>query len=156
MDLMFDRDYSDGSLEQMVVSEQPLILLVLGKVVGHWLVSGLPLILVSPVIGLVFYVDTITILIMMLALLLITPILSLLGAIGASLTVGLERGGLLITIIVLPLYVPLLVLGIAMVQSAMVGDSVLGYVYWLLAALLAATSLSPPAIAAGLRVAVDQ
>ena len=156
MDLMFNRDYSDGSLEQMVVSEQPLILLVLGKVVGHWLVSGLPLILVSPVIGLVFYVDTITILIMMLALLLITPILSLLGAIGASLTVGLERGGLLITIIVLPLYVPLLVLGIAMVQSAMVGDSVLGYVYWLLAALLAATSLSPPAIAAGLRVAVDQ
>ena len=156
MDLMFNRDYNDGSLEQMVVSEQPLILLVLGKVVGHWLVSGLPLILVSPVIGLVFYVDTITILIMMLALLLITPILSLLGAIGASLTVGLERGGLLITIIVLPLYVPLLVLGIAMVQSAMVGDSVLGYVYWLLAALLAATSLSPPAIAAGLRVAVDQ
>ena len=156
MDLMFSSDFADGSLEQMVTADQSLLVMVLGKVLSHWLVAGLPLILLSPIIGAAFYVEPAAILVMMLGLLLVTPVLSLLGAIGASLTVGLERGGLLVTILVLPLYVPLLVLGISMVQSAMLGDSVLGYVYWLLAALLAALSLAPLAVAAGLRVAVDQ
>ena len=156
MDLMFSSDFADGSLEQMVTADQSLLVMVLGKVLSHWLVAGLPLILLSPIIGAAFYVEPAAILVMMLGLLLVTPVLSLLGAIGASLTVGLERGGLLVTILVLPLYVPLLVLGISMVQAAMLGDSVLGYVYWLLAALLAALSLAPLAVAAGLRVAVDQ
>ena len=156
MDLMFSSDFADGSLEQMVTADQSLLVMVLGKVLSHWLVAGLPLILLSPIIGAAFYVELAAILVMMLGLLLVTPVLSLLGAIGASLTVGLERGGLLVTILVLPLYVPLLVLGISMVQAAMLGDSVLGYVYWLLAALLAALSLAPLAVAAGLRVAVDQ
>ena len=156
MDLMFSSDYGDGSLEQMVTSGQSLMVIVLGKIIGHWLVAGLPLILLSPVIGLVLYVDQEVILVMMIALLLVTPVLSLLGAIGAALTVGLERGGLLVTIIVLPLYVPLLVLGTAMVQAAMAGDSVMGYIYWLLAALMSAMTLAPIAVATGLRVAVDQ
>jgi len=156
MDLMFSSDFADGSLEQMVTADQSLLVMVLGKVLSHWLVAGLPLILLSPIIGAAFYVEPAAILVMMLGLLLVTPVLSLLGAIGASLTVGLERGGLLVTILVLPLYVPLLVLGISMVQAAMLGDSVLGYVYWLLAALLASLSLAPLAVAAGLRVAVDQ
>ena len=156
MDLMFSSDFADGSLEQMVTADQSLLVMVLGKVLSHWLVAGLPLILLSPIIGAAFYVEPAAILVMMLGLLLVTPVLSLLGAIGASLTVGLERGGLLVTILVLPLYVPLLVLGISMVQAAMLGDSVLGYVYWLLAALLAALSLAPLAVAAGLRVALDQ
>ncbi len=156
MDLMFSSDFADGSLEQMVTADQSLLVMVLGKVLSHWLVAGLPLILLSPIIGAAFYVELAAILVMMLGLLLVTPVLSLLGAIGAALTVGLERGGLLVTILVLPLYVPLLVLGISMVQAAMLGDSVLGYVYWLLAALLAALSLAPLAVAAGLRVAVDQ
>ncbi len=156
MDLMFSSDFADGSLEQMVTADQSLLVMVLGKVLSHWLVAGLPLILLSPIIGAAFYVEPAAILVMMLGLLLVTPVLSLLGAIGASLTVGLERGGLLVTILVLPLYVPLLVLAISMVQAAMLGDSVLGYVYWLLAALLAALSLAPLAVAAGLRVAVDQ
>ena len=102
------------------------------------------------------FVEQEVILVMMIALLLVTPVLSLLGAIGAALTVGLERGGLLVTIIVLPLYVPLLVLGTAMVQAAMAGDSVMGYIYWLLAALMSAMTLAPIAVAAGLRGAVDQ
>ena len=156
MDLMFSSDFADGSLEQMVTADQSLLVMVLGKVLSHWLVAGLPLILLSPIIGAAFYVEPAAILVMMLGLLLVSPVLSLLGAIGASLTVGLERGGLLVTILVLPLYVPLLVLAISMVQAAMLGDSVLGYVYWLLAALLAALSLAPLAVAAGLRVAVDQ
>ena len=156
MDLMFSGDYGDGSLEQMVASGQSLMIIVLGKIIGHWLVTGLPLMLLSPVIGLVLYVEQDSILVTMLALLLVTPVLSLLGAIGAALTVGLERGGLLVTIIVLPLYVPLLVLGTAMVQAAMLGDSVTGYVYWLLAAMMGAMTLSPLAVAASLRVAVDQ
>ena len=156
MDLMFSSDYGDGSLEQMVTSGQSLMVIVLGKIICHWLVAGLPLILLSPVIGLVLFVEQEVILVMMIALLLVTPVLSLLGAIGAALTVGLERGGLLVTIIVLPLYVPLLVLGTAMVQAAMAGDSVMGYIYWLLAALMSAMTLAPIAVAAGLRVAVDQ
>lgn len=156
MDLMFSSDYGDGSLEQMVTSGQSLMMIVLGKIIGHWLVAGLPLILLSPVIGMVLYMDKEAILVMMIALLLITPVLSLLGAIGAALTIGLERGGLLVTIIVLPLYVPLLVLGAAIVQAAMGGDNVMGYIYWLLAALMSAITLAPIAVAAGLRVAVDQ
>ena len=156
MDLMFSSDYGDGSLEQMVTSGQSLMMIVLGKIIGHWLVAGLPLILLSPVIGMVLYMDQEAILVMMIALLLITPVLSLLGAIGAALTIGLERGGLLVTIIVLPLYVPLLVLGAAIVQAAMGGDNVMGYIYWLLAALMSAITLAPIAVAAGLRVAVDQ
>ena len=156
MDLMFSSDYGDGSLEQMVTSGQSLMMIALGKIIGHWLVAGLPLILLSPVIGMVLYMDQEAILVMMIALLLITPVLSLLGAIGAALTIGLERGGLLVTIIVLPLYVPLLVLGAAIVQAAMGGDNVMGYIYWLLAALMSAITLAPIAVTAGLRVAVDQ
>ena len=156
MDLMFSDDYDDGSLEQMVISGQSLFIIVLSKIIAHWLVAGLPLIMLSPVIGAALYMGQEAITVMMLALLLVTPVLSLLGAIGASLTVGLERGGLLVTIIVLPLYVPLLVLGTAMVQAAVRGDSVAGYVYWLLAALVGAMTLAPIAAVAGVRVAVDQ
>ena len=156
MDLMFRGDYNDGSLEQMVVSGQSLLLIVMSKIIGHWIVAGLPLILLSPVIGVALYMEQEAIIVMMLTLLLVTPVLSLLGAIGASLTVGLERGGLLVSIIVLPLYVPLLVIGTAMVHAAVRGDSVAGYAYWLLAILLIAMTLAPLAVVAGVRVAVDQ
>ncbi|MBT4163001.1 MAG: heme exporter protein CcmB [Gammaproteobacteria bacterium] len=156
MDLMFRSDFDDGSLEQMIASGQSLIVMVLAKVGAHWLVSGLPLVLLVPVVGLVLFVDAAGLKAMVISLLLVSPTLSLLGAIGAALTVSLARGGLLVSIIVLPLYVPVLVLATGMVQAAVSGADTTGYLYWLLAALMASLTMAPVAIAASLRVAVDQ
>ena len=156
MDLMFRDDFSDGSLEQVVVSGQPLLVFVFAKVTAHWLISGLPLVLLVPVVGLVMFVDGDRLQAMVVTLVLVSPTLSLLGAIGAALTVSLARGGLLVSILVLPLYVPVLVLATAMVQTAGSEADTAGYLYWLLAALLASITLAPLAIAAGLRLAVDR
>ena len=156
MDLMFKSDFDDGSLEQMIASGQSLVVISVAKIAGHWLVSGFPLVLLTPVVGMVLFVETNHLWVMVLSLILVSPTLSLLGAIGAALTVGLARGGLLVAIIVLPLYVPVLILATSMVQAGMNGSDVTGYVYWLLAALFAALSLAPLAVAASLRVAVDQ
>ena len=156
MDLMFRDDFSDGSLEQLVVSGQPLLVFVFAKVTAHWIISGLPLVLLVPVVGLVMFVDGDRLQAMVVTLLLVSPTLSLLGAIGAALTVSLARGGLLVSILVLPLYVPVLVLATAMVQAAGSEADTAGYLYWLLAALLASITLAPLAIAAGLRLAVDR
>lgn len=156
MELMFRADYEDGSLEQMLASGQPLLVIVLAKVSAHWLVSGLPLVLLMPVVGLVMFVDETGIWAMASALVMVSPTLSLLGAIGAALTVGLARGGLLVSILVLPLYVPVLVLATAMVQSALDGQAITGYVYWLAAILIAAMTLAPLATAASLRVSIEQ
>lgn len=156
MDLMFRDDFEDGSLEQMVISGQPLVLICLAKIVAHWLVSGLPLILLMPVVGLVLFVETHVVWAMALSLLMVSPILSLLGAIGASLTVGLARGGLLTTIIILPLFVPVLVLATAMANAAMSELPLAGYIYWLSAALLLAIALAPMAVAAGVRISVER
>jgi len=156
MDLMFRDDFSDGSLEQVVVSGQPLLVFVFAKVTAHWLISGLPLVLLVPVVGLVMFVDGDRLQAMVVTLVLVSPTLSLLGAIGAALTVSLARGGLLVSILVLPLYVPVLVLATAMVQAAGSEADTAGYLYWLLAALLASITLAPLAIAAGLRLAVDR
>jgi len=118
--------------------------------------SGLPLVLLVPVVGLVMFVDGDSLQAMVVSLLLVSPTLSLLGAIGAALTVSLARGGLLVSILVLPLYVPVLVLATAMVQAAGSEAEIAGYVYWLLAALLASVTLAPLAVAASLRLAVDR
>jgi heme exporter protein B len=156
MDLMFRGDFEDGSLEQMVASGQPLLIIVLAKITAHWLMSGLPLVLLMPVVGLVMFVNNDGIQAMTLSLLLVSPTLSLLGAIGAALTVGLPRGGLLVAILVMPLYVPVLVLATSMVQAAMMGGATAGYVYWLAAVLMLSLSLAPIAVAASIRVSVDQ
>ena len=156
MDLMFRSDFDDGSLEQMIASGQSLMVMVLAKVCAHWLVSGLPLVLLVPVVGLVLFVEAEGLKAIVISLLLVSPTLSLLGAIGAALTVSLARGGLLVSIIVLPLYVPVLVLATGMVQAAVSGADTAGYLYWLLAALMASLTMAPIAIAASLRVAVDR
>ena len=156
MDLMFRSDFEDGSLEQMVGSGQSMIVLSLAKVLAHWLVSGLPLILLMPVVGLLLFLPFDVIVTMAVSLALVSPTLSLLGGIGAALTVGLERGGLLVTILVLPLYVPVLVLATAMAGASMTGLPIQGYIYWLAAILLLAISLAPLAIAAGLRISVER
>jgi len=105
---MFADDYNDGTLEQLVLVPQPLSLLVLGKVIAHWVISGLPLVLMSPLLGLQFGLQGDALLMLVMTLLLGTPVLSLVGAIGAALTLGVRGGGVLVSLLVLPLYIPVL------------------------------------------------
>lgn len=156
MELMFRSDFEDGTLDQLIVSGQSLIGYVLAKALGHWIVSGLPLLLLMPLVGIMMFVDTSGIWALSVSLLLVSPTLSLLGAIGAGLTVGLPRGGLLITILILPLYIPVLILATSMVGAAVQGSDVTGYVYWLAALMLGALALAPLATAAALRISADQ
>ena len=156
MDSMFRSDFEDGSLEQVVLSEQSTFIFVLAKVVSHWLLTGLPLVLLMPLAGLLLFLDGAGIGALTLSLLLVSPTLGLLGGIGAALTVGLPRGGLLVTILVMPLYVPVLVLATAMVQAAEAGSDTIGYVYWLLTILFGSVCLAPIATAAAVNVATDQ
>ncbi|MCP5160380.1 MAG: heme exporter protein CcmB [Hahellaceae bacterium] len=152
LDGLFRADFEDGALEQMVLAPQPLYFLVLAKVFAHWLVTGIPLIVLSPVLGIMMHLDGDTLPILMLTLLIGTPVLSLIGAIGAALTVGLRVGGVLISLLVLPLYIPVLIFGTGTVSAALSGLPVTGYLAILGAMLALALTLSPFAAAAALRI----
>jgi heme exporter protein B len=152
---LFALDHADGTLEQMLLSTEPLTVIVMGKVVAHWLVSGLPLVMAAPLLAAQFDLPAASIGILVLSLLIGTPILSLLGAIGAALTLGARGGGVLVALLVFPLYVPVLIFGAgaAVAQtSGLGGDAQL----LLLAGLLAgAVALAPWATAAALRIALE-
>ncbi|MBW8370411.1 MAG: heme exporter protein CcmB [Thiobacillus sp.] len=152
---LFAEDYADGSLEQLVLVPEPLALVVIGKVVAHWLVSGLPLVLISPVIALQFDLPRDAIVTLLLALLLGTPLLSLIGAIGAALTVGVRGGGVLISLLVLPLYVPVLIFGAGAVDASAMGMDASGHLSILGALLLLGMVLAPWATAAALRISLE-
>jgi heme exporter protein B len=153
---MFRSDYDDGSLEQMAVSNQPLLLIVGGKVIGHWLMSGLPLTLLSPLLAHMLFVNGDGIVALVLSLLLATPVLSLIGAIGAGLTVGLRKGGVLIAILILPLYVPVLIIATAMVNTGMLGGDYTGHMLWLGVFLSLSVGLAPIAASAGVRISLSR
>ncbi|MGA9165084.1 MAG: heme exporter protein CcmB [Thiobacillus sp.] len=152
---LFAEDYADGSLEQLVLAPEPLALVVIGKVVAHWLVSGLPLVLISPVIALQFDLPREAIVTLLQALLLGTPLLSLIGAIGAALTVGVRGGGVLISLLVLPLYVPVLIFGAGAVDASAIGMDAGGHLSILGALLLLGMVLAPWATAAALRISLE-
>ncbi|RMM35871.1 Heme exporter protein B [Pseudomonas syringae pv. berberidis] len=156
LDGLFRGDFEDGSLEQWVLSPHPLTLLVLGKVLAHWVFSGLALVLLSPVLALMLGLPVQCLPVLMLSLLLGTPVLSLLGAVGAALTVGLKRGGVLLALLILPLYIPVLILGSAALQAALQGVSATGYLLWLGSLTVLAITLTPFAIAAGLKISVGE
>lgn len=156
LDGLFRSDFEDGSLEQWVVSPHSLEVLVIAKVLAHWLFSGLPLILLSPVLALMLGFPADRIPVLLASLLLGTPILSLLGAVGAALTVGLKRGGILLTLLILPLYIPVLILGSGVLQAALQGLPTPGYLLWLGSMLMLAITLTPFAIAAGIRISVGE
>ena len=155
MESLFKADFDDGSLEQLLLSPQPLFMVVLAKVSAHWLMSGLALALVAPILAVMLFLPAEGMPGLMLSLLLGTPTLSLIGAIGAALTVGLRRGGVLISLLVLPLYIPVLIFGSSAVQAAITGLPLGGY-FALLGALLAlALALAPLATGAALRISVS-
>ena len=152
---MFASDHHDGSLEQMVLAPQPLVVVVAGKVLAHWLTSGIPLVLTAPLIGVLFDMRAQSIVTLTLTLLLGTPILSLLGAVGAALTLGLRSGAALMFLLVLPLTVPALIFGTGAVGAVDAGLSAQAHMS-LLGALLILTLLGAPlATAAALRISLD-
>jgi len=152
---LFASDFDDGTLEQMVLSPQPLVLLVVAKVFAHWLVSGLPLVLVAPLLGLQFDLPASALGVMVMTLLLGTPCLSLIGAIGAALTLGVRGAGGLLALLVLPLYVPVLIFGAAAVSASVSGMSTSAHLSVLGACLLLALVLGPWASAAAVRIAIE-
>ncbi|MGX2038809.1 heme exporter protein CcmB [Methylocaldum sp. MU1018] len=152
---MFRSDFDDGSLEQMLLTPYPLSLLVLAKVLAHWLVSGLPMLLLAPLLALFLSMPSPALAILELTLLIGTPLLSLIGSIGVALTVGLRRGGLLLTLLVLPLYIPVLIFATNAVSSAAAGMPVAGQLYFLAAMLVLAVTLAPLATAAALRISLS-
>ncbi len=154
-DSVFRSDYDDGSLEQLLLAPQPLFLSVLAYIGAHWLTTGLLLALVSPVFALMLNLPLPALGTLAVSLLLGTAVLSLLGGIGAALTVGLKRGGMLISLLILPLYIPVLIFGSAAVQAAVSGLPAGSYLAILGAMLSLAVALAPLAIAAGLRISID-
>jgi len=156
LDRLFKQDYEDGSLDQLMLSPNPLVILVLAKVLAHWLLTGLPLVLVSPLLALFMSVPVDVVPVMVLSLLLGTPVLSLIGAIGVSLTVAVNRGGVLLSLIVLPLYIPVLIFGANAIDVAADGLGVRGQMYFLAAVLALALSLAPLATAAALRITASR
>ena len=155
MDNLFRSDYEDGSLEQLLLSPHPLYFLVLAKNISHWLVSGLPVALVSPLVAYMLNLPSESYFTLFITLLIGTPVLSLLGSIGVALTVGLGSRGLILAVITLPMSVPVLIAGTLTVQQTLNGASLAGYLAILAAMLFAAVSFAPLASAAALRISVN-
>lgn len=155
LESLFRLDFDDGTLEQLLLSPHPAAILVLAKVLAHWLVTGLPLMFLGPMLAILLYLPTDASLTLMVSLALGTPVLSLAGAIGMALTVGLRRGGVLIALLVLPCYVPVLIFGANAVHAAMFGLDAAGQLYLLAALLALAVVLAPLATAAALEISAS-
>ena len=155
LDNLFQSDFSDGSLVQLMLSPQPLWLLVLAKIIAHWLLTGLPVVLFSPLLGLMLSLPEAGFLPLVIGLLLGTGIFSLIGAVGAALTVALQKGSVLLSLLVMPLYIPVLIFGTSAVQRAIEGMAY-GSVIAILAALSAFALLIAPFAAAGaLKISIN-
>jgi heme exporter protein B len=152
---LFASDYADGTLEQIALSPYPLVALVFGKIVAHWLTTGLPVVVLAPLLGLQYAMDSEALVVLTAALALGTPILSLLGAIGAALTLGLRASGSLLALLILPLYVPVLIFGAGAVDAARSGLGADANLSLLGAGLLLAIVGAPFAAAAAVRIALD-
>lgn len=152
---MFASDYADGSLEQMLLSPTPLTLLVAAKALSHFVLSGLPLVLVAPVLGLQFGLDGRALGILMLSLLLGTPTLSLIGSIGASLTLGVRGAGVLLSLLILPLYIPVLIFGAGAVEADASGLGANGHLSLLAALLVLSLFFAPLATTAALKISLE-
>ena len=155
LDRLFQHDYEDGSLELMLLSPVPLELLVLAKVAAHWLLTGLPLIIASPLLAVFMNLPVEGFGVLLLSMLLGTPVSSFIGAVGGALTLGARRGGVLVSLLVLPLYIPLLIFGVSAIDAAIGGLSVRPHLLILGAMLVAAIPLATWAASAALRQACE-
>ena len=152
---LFSADYLDGTLEQMLLAPQPLSVLVFGKILAHWMLSGLPLVLLAPVLGLQFDMPADGLLMLVAGLLLGTPVLSAIGAIGAALTLGLRGGGVLVSLLVLPLCIPVLIFGAGAVAAVQGGVSVAPNLALLGAMLVVSLACAPWVAAFALRISME-
>lgn len=152
---LFEQDHMDGTLEQMAISSIPLGVLIFGKVIAHWLLSGLPLTLVAPLLALQFDLPQSSLAVLALSLAIGTPVLSLVGAIGAALTLGLRGGGVLVSLLVLPLYIPVLIFGAGAVEAHVAGLLATSHLSLLAALLAVAIFFAPWATTAALRIALE-
>jgi len=152
---LFADDHADGTLEQMLLGAAPLGVVVAAKAAAHWLVSGLPLVLIAPLLAIQYDLSASLIAVLTLSLLLGTPVLSMIGAIGAALTLGLRGGGVLLALLVLPLYVPVLVMGAGSVDMAAAGLGAQSQLLLLAAMLIVSLAFAPWAIAAALRISIE-
>ena len=155
LDNLFRSDFEDGSLEQMTLLKTPLSMLVTAKITAHWVITGLPLILITPLLAVLLYMPSESISMLLLTLLLGTPTLSLIGAVGIALTVGLRQGGVILSLLILPLYIPVLIFATLALQNVEQGFSAEAQIAMMLAILVLAITLSPFAIAAALKVSLN-
>ena len=155
LERLFQGDYEDGTLELLALGPAPLSLVALAKIAAHWLITGAPLLIATPVLSLIMHLDARAYGTLLASLALGTPVLSLIGGVGAALVLGARRGGVLLALLVLPLYIPVLIFGVAAVDAAAMGFPVRPHLSILAAFLLLATVLAPWAAAAALRQALD-
>jgi heme exporter protein B len=153
LDRMFQTDYDDGSLELLLLTPVPLEVLVLAKCLAHWLTTGLPMLLIAPLLGVFMNMQTEAFPVLLASMALGTPVLSLLGGVGAALVLGARRAGTLVALLVLPLTIPLLIFGVSAVEAAVTGQSAKAQLLILGAMLMACLPLAPWATAAALRQA---
>ena len=152
---VFSNDYQDGTLEQMLLTPQPLYLVVTGKILAQWLVSEVPLVLIAPLVGVQFGLAPDTLFVLFVSLLIGTPILSFIGSIGAALTIGLRGGGVLVALLVLPLYIPVLIFGADAVDASIIGIDPMANIYLLTVLLVLSLVFAPWATAAALRISLE-
>jgi heme exporter protein B len=152
---IFGNDYQDGTLEQLILTPQSTYLMVLAKVLAHWVVSEIPLVVIAPVLGLQFGLSQNTLLTVMVSLLLGTPVLSVIGSIGAALTLGLRAANVLVALLVLPLYIPVLIFGSGAVQATVTGSSAQAWLLLLGATLIVSLVFAPWATSAAIKISVE-
>ena len=155
LDRLFKSDHLDGSLEQMLLSPHPIFVLVLAKIFAHWLITGLPLILIAPLLAVLLHLDENSYTALFLTLLLGTPVLSLLGAVGVALTVGIKKGGVLLSLLVLPLYIPVLIFATSAIDTAALGLPYSGQLAIIAALFFGSLTLAPFAVGAALKVSTN-
>lgn len=155
LDRLFKSDHNDGSLEQLILSPHPLFVIVLAKICAHWCLTGLPLLFVAPVLAVLLHLNENSYPALLLTLLIGTPILSFLGAIGVALTVGIKKGGVLLSLLVLPLYIPVLIFATSAIDTAALNLPYGGQLAIIGAMFFGALTLSPFAVAAALKVSTN-
>lgn len=155
LDRLFKADYRDGSLEQLLLSPHPLFILVLAKIVAHWLITAVPLIFIAPLLAVLLHLHTDSYLALFLTLLIGTPILSFIGAIGAALTVGIKKGGVLLSLIILPLYIPVLIFATSAIDTAAMNLPYSGQLAIIAAMFFLSLILAPFAVSSALKVSTN-